>query len=920
LEVIVANPFSKIHSLVVNDVTAGDQSSQIVLTSPTGDVLVLWYQGFGQAARLQIFDSDGVEVSPEILFSAALLPIATWLADGSFAVLDRSGGQTIVSQYSRTGTLLASSPDLGFPVTNVEQIIQLDNGNIVVTSTVSSGGELAVTGQLLDSALQPVGTSFAISADGPPQRLEALAGGGFFSFTTGVFATESAVQLFAADGTMMGDPIVMDGKLMTAAALPDGGFVLTVSRINIDGNSWGIVARIFEADGTPRTDEFIANTITEGDQSYSSVAVVDDDLFVVTWGGFNSRAQLFDMNGRKIGSEILLENGAGFDGSRYAPYGWTIDGSADPGFVAASASSNDITLSYWEVNRDNVLLGDSSAESFDGGGAAERIMVGYGGDDTYHVDSAADEVQELAGEGNDTLLVTLGYRLGTGAEIELLATENDAGTAAINLTGNAFAQTIRGNAGANQLTGDGGGDVLIGLGGNDIYVVGNTGDVVQEAVGGGTDRIFTTVDYVLAAGVEVETLTTDLHASTVTRNLTGNAFVQGIYGNAGVNQLNGGGGADTLVGFAGDDSYVIVDGGESVFENAGEGTDRIFAAVDYRLRAGVSVETLSTDFDAGTAAIDLTGNELVQLLRGNAGANILDGGGGKDVMIGLGGDDFYYVDHGADVVQEAGGGGTDRVFASNSYTLTAGAEVEKLTTSNNAGTAAIDLHGNALAQGIYGNAGANQLNGGGGADDLVGFGGDDWYFIVSGLERVFEAAAGGADRIFAAVDYRLNAGAQVELISTEYHPGTSAIDLTGNEFAQTVYGNAGANILDGGAGKDVLVGNAGADIYLFSTALNTVSGAFAALAASANVDRIDSFAFDDRIGLDATRFGLTPGALPAGAFALGTTATEADDRIIYDQATGALRFDADGSGAGAAQLFAYLNGPFSLDASYFVVI
>ena len=59
------------------------------------------------------------------------------------------------------------------------------------------------------------------------------------------------------------------------------------------------------------------------------------------------------------------------------------------------------------------------------------------------------------------------------------------------------------------------------------------------------------------------------------------------------------------------------------FESAGEGTDRVFASVSYTLAAGVSVELLSTNADAGTAAINLTGNALVQAINGNAGANRL---------------------------------------------------------------------------------------------------------------------------------------------------------------------------------------------------------------------------------------------------------------------------------------------------------
>ena len=39
------------------------------------------------------------------------------------------------------------------------------------------------------------------------------------------------------------------------------------------------------------------------------------------------------------------------------------------------------------------------------------------------------------------------------------------------------------------------------------------------------------------------------------------------------------------------------------------------------------------------------------------------------------------------------------------------------------------------------------------------------------------------------------------------------------------------------------------------------------------------------------------GALAAGAFRLGTAALDADDRILYDAATGQIRYDSDGTAA-----------------------
>jgi Ca2+-binding RTX toxin-like protein len=61
--------------------------------------------------------------------------------------------------------------------------------------------------------------------------------------------------------------------------------------------------------------------------------------------------------------------------------------------------------------------------------------------------------------------------------------------------------------------------------------------------------------------------------------------------------------------------------------------------------------------------------------------------------------------------------------------------------------------------------------------------------------------------------------------------------------------------------------------------------------------------------------------LKAAAFFIGTVAHDADDRIVYNKATGALFFDVDGSGAHAAIQFATLSKrPANLAANHFVVI
>ena len=467
--------------------------------------------------------------------------------------------------------------------------------------------------------------------------------------------------------------------------------------------------------------------------------------------------------------------------------------------------------------------------------------------------------------------------------------------------------TLIGGANNDTLNGGPGADFMSGGLGDDFYFA-DTADTIIELAGQGNDRVFAAATYTLTAGAAIEIVSTTNNFGTAPINLVGNALAQYLFGNEGSNAFDGGGGGDVLVGFGGDDFY-FVRSNDRVVESAGAGNDRIFAFANFTLEAGSAVEIISTVDNLATTAINLVGNALAQYLFGNAGANALDGAGGGDVLVGLQGDDRYFV-RTSDRVVEAAAGGNDRIFAFQSFTLEAGSAVEIISTIDNLATTAINLAGNALSQFLFGNAGVNVFDGGGGSDVMVGLEGDDRYFVRTG-DRVVEAAAGGNDRIFAFSTFTLEAGSHVEMITTIDNLATTAINLIGNELANTIFGNAGSNVLDGGGGIDTLVGLEGADTFQFSTTLG-----------AGNVDSVSGFVAGlDKIALDNAVFtGLALGALPAGAFRLGTAAADADDRILYESATGRLFFDADGVGGAAAVHFATLSAGLAMSASDFIVI
>jgi Ca2+-binding RTX toxin-like protein len=86
------------------------------------------------------------------------------------------------------------------------------------------------------------------------------------------------------------------------------------------------------------------------------------------------------------------------------------------------------------------------------------------------------------------------------------------------------------------------------------------------------------------------------------------------------------------------------------------------------------------------------------------------------------------------------------------------------------------------------------------------------YVVNNAAVIVLEGAGGiGQDVVKASVGFSLSAGSEIEVLRTTNDQGKAAINLTGNEFNQTIVGNSGTNVLDGKAGADTLLGGSGTD-------------------------------------------------------------------------------------------------------------
>jgi serralysin len=287
-------------------------------------------------------------------------------------------------------------------------------------------------------------------------------------------------------------------------------------------------------------------------------------------------------------------------------------------------------------------------------------------------------------------------------------------------------------------------------------------------------------------------------------------------------------------------------------------------------------------------------------------------------MFGGKGDDRFYVDSNSEGVRENSGEGHDSVYSTDDFLLYTTAAVELLSVRDRSANLAIDLTGNAFSQTIVGGISVNVLDGKGGNDVLEGGLGGDQLIGGTGIDTATYA--------------RATSGVTVSLANPAIHTGEAAGDtfdsverLIGSGFSDrlngsngvnnTIYGGAGNDILKGYTGNDALYGGAGKDFFVFNTALD----------AADNVDIIADFsAAADTVQLDNAVFTklTVTGALAASAFKdIAIAVKDTNDRIIYNSDTGALYYDADGSGSAFGNVkFAALTGSPVLTAADFVVI
>lgn len=445
------------------------------------------------------------------------------------------------------------------------------------------------------------------------------------------------------------------------------------------------------------------------------------------------------------------------------------------------------------------------------------------------------------------------------------------GSNAATLSGQAFDDILTGGSGAESLFGGAGNDVLMDGAGSDVLDGGAGADVFIFAADGQIDRII---------GFEPGIDRLDLSGWAFLRN-TGQLTITELSNGASISFGNEQLIITTLDGMPLSAATIramdVLDG------------DRMLASwlaiqemAEEEPVIGPILGTLSHDILIGGA-----GNDTI-LAQG--GDDWLDGGAGADLMNGGPGSDVFIVDNLGDrVVESRRWSGHDLVRSEVDFWLRS-AHIEDLTLTGSGNIRGI---GNGLANTLIGNDGNNILDGGKNNDTMLGGLGNDTYYVRAPHDTVIEKPGEGYDTVRAYRSFQIP-----ENIEVMYLMGTVAINGIGNEAGNLIIGNMKNNVLIGREGNDTLRGQGGADTFVFDRSPGPD-----------NIDRILDFTpAEDILWIKGSLFGLSGGTPVAPIYHRGLSAADANDKLIYDQASGRLWLDPDGSGPAAQMLAFVLDG------------
>lgn len=204
-------------------------------------------------------------------------------------------------------------------------VVALADGGFVVTWTSigQDGSGTGIYGQRYTAGGLADGGEFRINTYTASAQVyssvAALANGGFVvtwssngqdSSLYGIYGQRYTAAGLADGGEFRINSYTTSNQVNSSVApLTDGGFVVTWSSFNQDGNDWGIYGQRYTAAGLTDGGEFRINSYTPSAQIYSSVTGLANGGFVVTWQSGGQDGSGTGIYGQRYTAAGLVDGG-----------------------------------------------------------------------------------------------------------------------------------------------------------------------------------------------------------------------------------------------------------------------------------------------------------------------------------------------------------------------------------------------------------------------------------------------------------------------------------------------------------------------------------------------------------------------------------------------------------------------------------
>jgi hypothetical protein len=378
--VALAQPVPLGSEFRVNAYTPDNQRFPAVGMDGVGGFVVVWpsfsQDGSDYGVFARRFDSAGGGLGAEFLVNAHTTNFQTYPAvamdgDGDFVIAWMSNNQEglgygiFAQRFNAAGTPQASEFQVNSYTTDAQGSPALaadSDGDLVVVweSFGQDGSGAGVFARRFDSAGAPQASEFQVNSFTAGAQRRAAVGrdsdGDFVvawqsfdqdDFNYGIFARRFDSAGSPQAGEFQVNSQTVDEQRQPGLALDSDGDFVVAWQSRQDG-VYDILARRFDAAGSPQASEFQVNSYTPGPQTYPGLAIESNGDFVVVWHSDNQDgydfgvfARRFSAAGVGLGAEFQA-NSYTSDNQLYAAVG--MDGDGD--FVVAWQSFQDGGTSY----------------------------------------------------------------------------------------------------------------------------------------------------------------------------------------------------------------------------------------------------------------------------------------------------------------------------------------------------------------------------------------------------------------------------------------------------------------------------------------------------------------------------------------------------------------------------------------------